>query len=104
MLRQFPWLPMQLSTFTEYEHFLEELRDARRRSGLSQEQLAKRIGQDQSFVSKAERGVRRVDVVELRQWVGALGGTLTEFVSAYETRLGRNRPPPATTKKARRSR
>lgn len=96
---------MQAPAFkTEYEHFLQELREARQRSGLSQEQLAKRIGQDQAFVSKAERGVRRVDVVELRQWVRALGGTLTEFVSAYEARMDRNRPPPAAAKRARQPR
>jgi ribosome-binding protein aMBF1 (putative translation factor) len=38
---------------------------ARRRAGVSQDELAARLGKPQSFVSEYERGQRRVDVVEL---------------------------------------
>ena len=51
-----------------YALFIEELRAARDRVGMSQKELAERIGEDQTFVSKCERGVRRLDVVELKRW------------------------------------
>lgn len=46
--------------------FLRRLRQARKAAGLSQEQAARRLGRTQSFVSKAELGERRLDVIELR--------------------------------------
>ncbi len=46
--------------------FLRRLRQARKEAGLTQVQVAERIGRTQSFVTKAERGERRLDVVELR--------------------------------------
>lgn len=41
------------------------LADARRDAGLLQEELAARLGKDQSVISNIERGHRRVDVLEL---------------------------------------
>ena len=46
--------------------FLVRLRQARRDARLTQVEVAKRLGRTQSFVTKAERGERRLDVVELR--------------------------------------
>ncbi len=44
---------MDKSIFSrEYEVFLRRLREARRHAGLTQEQLAARLGQTQRFVSK----------------------------------------------------
>lgn len=74
----------------EYAHFLEELRAVRTQVGISQTELADRIHELQSFVSKVERGVRRLDIVELRRWTGALGMELTEFIRRFEQRLQRH--------------
>jgi len=41
------------------------LTDFRKRAGLSQQELAARLGKPQSFVSAYEAGQRRVDVLEL---------------------------------------
>lgn len=38
--------------------------DARVAGGLTQAELARRLGRHQSFVSKYERGERRIDVIE----------------------------------------
>ena len=57
----------------EYDRFREAMIDARRGSGLSQEALADRLGKPQSFVSKYERGERRLDVVEFLQICESLG-------------------------------
>lgn len=68
----------------EYAIFLSNLRLARKAAGLTQEQMAKRLHQTQSFVSKCERGERRIDVVELRSFCQAIGISLTDFVQNLE--------------------
>lgn len=56
---------MPKSLFTDaYASFLRVLVAARKAAGVSQVELAQRIGRDQPFVSLVERGVRRVDVIE----------------------------------------
>ncbi len=47
-----------------YAVFLKVLRKSRQDAGLSQVQLAKMLGETQTFVSKCERGERRLDVIE----------------------------------------
>lgn len=44
--------------------FCESLRHARKAAGLTQQEVAKRLGEHQSFVSRYETGERRLDVVE----------------------------------------
>lgn len=88
-------LPMKSTKETkDYTHFLQELREARQQAGLSQEQLADALGQRQTYVSKGELGDRRLDVIELRSWVIALGGDPVAFMAALEDRLVRNALPP----------
>jgi transcriptional regulator with XRE-family HTH domain len=72
-----------------YRVFLKVLREARRRADLTQIDLASRIGETQSFVSKCERGERRLDAIELRAFCAAFGITLKEFVGRLERRLPR---------------
>jgi len=76
--------------FTErYGAVVAVLIDARRVAGLTQMELAQRLGRPQSYVSKVERRERRVDPVEFSDWGAAVGlepGAL--FVQLTE-RLGR---------------
>lgn len=74
----------------DYVLFLKQLREARLQAGLSQLQLAEALGQRQTFVSKCELGDRRLDVIELRDWVVALGGDPAVFMTGLEERLSRN--------------
>lgn len=54
------------STYSaRYKRFRVALANARRDAGLTQAQVAKAVGKPQSFISKAESGERRLDVVEL---------------------------------------
>lgn len=80
---------MKKSTFSDdYTLFLQLLRDARRGAGLTQEGLAERLGKTQSFISKCERGERRLDIVDVREICRAIGTTLPEFVADFEKALG----------------
>lgn len=64
--------------------FLELLTQSRLDAGLTQVELALRLQEDQSLVSKVERGVRRLDVVELMWWCQALEIPMSEFVHRLE--------------------
>lgn len=50
----------------EYQNVIKRLREARIESGLKQEEVAERFGKPQSYVSKIERGERRVDIAEAK--------------------------------------
>ncbi len=55
-----------------YQRLCDWLVDARQAQGLTQLEVAQRLGRPQSFVSKYERGERRLDVVELVEIAAAL--------------------------------
>lgn len=52
---------------------VEAIRKARLEAGLTQAELAQRIGRDQSHISLIEGSQRRLDVVEFHQIAQALG-------------------------------
>lgn len=57
---------MTRSIYTnEYRNVVKKLRSARNEAGLMQVAVAKRLKKPQSYISKIERGERRVDVAEL---------------------------------------
>ena len=56
-----------------YHLFLELLIKARKDAGVTQEQLARRLNRPQSFISKCENGERRLDVIELLQFLQSIG-------------------------------
>ncbi len=62
------------STFSASAQTLRALLvEGRKAAGLTQQDLAARLGRPQSFVSKYERGERRLDVVEFLEVADALG-------------------------------
>lgn len=71
----------------EYQSFLEVLRALREEVGLTQVELAKKLRQPQSFVSKCETGERRLDVLELRRWCLALGADWVDVIHKVEKKL-----------------
>lgn len=72
---------MPRSLFSKpYGELLRLLVSARREAGLRQVDLAERLGKPQSFVSKMERGERRLDVVELIVVVRAIGADEIGFL------------------------
>ena len=70
-------------TSDEYRAFLRLLVNYRERAGLTQAQLAERLEETQSFVSKLERGERRVDVLEFLIICGVLDVSPEDFLVAF---------------------
>ena len=64
------------------------LAGARGRTGLTQVQLAARLGVPQSFVSKVESGERSVHVYELFRYTEALEVDVHELVDEIQAALG----------------
>ena len=71
----------------QYAIFLRLLREKRQWAGLTQAQAARKIRETQTFVSKCERGERRVDLIELRTFCKAYGLILKQFVAALEREI-----------------
>ena len=52
---------------SEYISVIKKLREAREAAGLTQQEAAEKLNKPQSYISKIERGERRIDVVELTE-------------------------------------
>lgn len=74
---------MPRSVFTDaYAAMTEVLVEARQTRSLTQGQLATLLGRHQSYVSKIERGERRLDLVEFVAVAGALQASPLELLKA----------------------
>ncbi|MBT9503150.1 MAG: helix-turn-helix transcriptional regulator [Burkholderiaceae bacterium] len=71
----------------QYRKLLDILRVAREERGYTQRELAAALGEDQSYVSKCELGVRRLDVIELRDWICAMGLSFRTFTKRLDSEL-----------------
>jgi len=81
---------MEKSVFTqEYQVFLRLLRETRLQKGLTQVQLAERLGETQSWVSKWERGEHRLDIIELWKVCRAMEVSFVQFAEMLESTLSR---------------
>jgi len=60
------------------------LREARTAAGLTQYELADKLGRPQSFISKIESGERLLDVIELLTVLRAIGVTPALFIGRLE--------------------
>ena len=62
------------SLFSEkYDRFRQLLIAARKEAGLTQTEVAEKLSRPQSYISKSERGERRLDVVEFFDVAQAIG-------------------------------
>ena len=77
-------------TKRDYAVFLSLLRQARIDVGMTQADVARRLGVPQSYVSRCESGVRRMEVVELFAWLDAIDRDWITFVVVLGDALGRH--------------
>jgi transcriptional regulator with XRE-family HTH domain len=66
---------------TNYAVFLHLLKEKRIKSGLTQKEIALRLKKPQSFISKYESGLRRIDVIEYMEICIALDVDPTQFMN-----------------------
>lgn len=64
----------------EYKKVVDNLRKARKEAGLKQEDVAQKLDKPQSYISKIERGERRLDVIELKAFARLYKKPLDYFV------------------------
>ena len=75
---------MPSSIFTQrHQEFIAFIASVRRAADITQVELAARLGKPQSFVSKVERGERRLDVIEFCQVAEALGYEPAELLQKF---------------------
>jgi len=72
----------------EYSILLRRLRELRTSAGMTQVDLSTALQRPQSYVSDVERGSRRMDLLQLREFCNACESSLTEFVDEFEQELG----------------
>jgi len=72
------------SIFTQrHQEFIAFIASVRKAAGITQVELAERLGKPQSFVSKVERGERRLDVIEFCLVAEALGHEPATLLSDF---------------------
>lgn len=80
------WRPKVKKVLREqmYAAFTSLLRDERKKAGLTQAMLAKKLRRPQSYVSKYERGDRRLDVIEFLEIARAIKFDPHEFLQRLD--------------------
>lgn len=71
----------------DYAVFLALLKSIRVEANVPQTELAGRLEETQVFVSKCERGERRLDIIETVRWCESLGLKFSDFASMLESHL-----------------
>ncbi len=71
----------------EYVSILLFLKSARIKKNISQEELASLLGKDQTYVSKYESGIRRLDVVEVFDICKALDINMKDIIYIMENEI-----------------
>lgn len=76
---------MSKSRFTpEYEILLRRLIVLRKATGVTQKQVAAKLGKPQSHVSKCESQDREISITDLRKWCQALNIPVHELIREWD--------------------
>ena len=81
------WAVKKNIRLNQQKKLLALLRDIRLDAGLTQSELASRLGTDQTFISKYESGERRLDILELRAACRAIGTDFVAFIRKLDKEL-----------------
>jgi len=72
----------------EHKRLIKMLATARKSKGLTQQQLAEQIGENQNFVSKYESGERKLDFLEVAALSRPIGFNMANAVREIEAEYG----------------
>lgn len=64
----------------EYKVFVQRLKKARLEAGLTQVEVAEKLGRPQSHISNVESGQQRVDIVELKRFAQLYRKSVSYFL------------------------
>ena len=64
----------------DYRNVIERLRKTRLDAGLKQSEVAQKLKKPQSYISKIERGERRIDIAELKELAKIYKKDITYFI------------------------
>lgn len=82
----------------EYTVLRDLVREIRVGANVTQTELSAQLGRSQSFVSDVERGIRRLDILELRDVCRLLGQPFLEVVAELDRRMTGQRHKKGTTR------
>nr|WP_318293739.1 helix-turn-helix domain-containing protein [Pseudomonas cichorii] len=71
----------------EHQVLIKLLRTVRENANLTQAECSRALGRPQSFMSDVEKGLRRLDLVQLRDLCEVTGYELPQFIREYEETL-----------------
>ncbi len=72
---------MEKTLYTKaYKRLIEKLRTARIEAGLTQEDVSAKLKVTQSYVSKAENGHSRIDIIQLKEFADLYKKKITHFL------------------------
>lgn len=71
----------------QYKLLRKMLAEQRSKAGLSQTELAEKLGVNQTYVSKYELGERRLDVVEFFEIAEAVGFDPIKFLKNWQAQI-----------------
>ena len=64
----------------DYRQVIKRLKEARIDTGLSQQDVADKLGKPQSYISKIESGERRLDVAEMKKFASIYKKGISFFI------------------------
>lgn len=86
------WAVKKNIRLNQQKKLLVLLRGVRVEAGLTQSELASRLGTDQTFISKYESGERRLDILELREVCQVIGIDFVAFIRRLDKDLKSESP------------
>lgn len=71
---------MSKTNLQKNNHLLEKLRSARLEAGLTQVEASKKLKKPQSYLSKIERGERKIEAIELADFAKIYNKDINYFI------------------------
>ena len=75
----------------DYKLMISLLKAARVSAGISQEELAEKMGVTQTFISKCERCERRLDLLETMRFCAGINLKFSKYARILETSLAKKK-------------